>query len=486
MTMPTSIGRDYRFLIDGKLVPAQSGATAGVIDPATEETIAMVPSGDSRDVASAVEAADRAFPQWRATSVRERAAMCVALADLIDQHREELGELESRDTGSCIGPMTADVDKASATMRYFAGLAPELKGMTVPASTRGLHFTIRQPYGVVAGIAAFNHPLMFAAAKMTAPLIAGNTVVLKPPPQAPLTTLVLGELAASVFPPGVFNIVSGEGSDVGESLVADPRVRRITLTGSVPTGKAVMRSAADNLADVTLELGGKNPLIVFPDAEVDAAARGAIKSMNFGWQGQSCGSTSRILVHDSLHDAFVQRLVELVEDMRVGSPQDPDTEIGALVSRAQYDRVLGAIDDAIEDGATLLTGGKRPADQPRGFYVEPTVFDGVTEAMRIFTYEIFGPVLSIVTWSDEQEVIRLANATDFGLTANLYTNDLATILRVLPEIDAGFVWVNGQGEHFLGLPYGGVKQSGIGTEEGLEQLLSFTQTKSVSLLTLPT
>ncbi|MDZ7914872.1 MAG: aldehyde dehydrogenase family protein [Rhodococcus sp. (in: high G+C Gram-positive bacteria)] len=483
--MAISSVRDYRLLIDGKLVPAQSGSTAEVIDPATEEVLATVPSAGAEDVRAAVDAADRAFVSWRETSIQDRAAMVLRLADLIDEHRDELGELESRDTGSCIGPMTLDVDKAAGTYRYFAGLAPELKGMTVPASTRGLHYTVRVPYGVVAGIAAFNHPLMFAAAKTAAPLIAGNTVVLKPPPQAPLTTLVLGELAASVFPPGVFNIVSGEGSEVGQELVADPRVRRISLTGSIPTGKAVMRSAAEHLADVSLELGGKNPLLVFPDADLDAATTGAIKSMNFGWQGQSCGSTSRVLVHESLHDEFCRVLVEKVRAMRIGSPQDPSTEIGALISQAQYDRVLGAISDAVEDGAVLLTGGQRPADQPRGFYVEPTVFDGVTEKMRIFSYEIFGPVLSIMTWSDEDEAVRLANATDFGLTANLYTNDLPTALRVIPRIDAGFVWVNGQGEHFLGLPYGGVKQSGIGSEESLEQLLSFTQTKSVSLLTLP-
>jgi betaine-aldehyde dehydrogenase len=282
----------------------------------------------------------------------------------------------------------------------------------------------------------------------------------------------------------VLNIVTGDGAELGEALVADRRVSRISLTGSVPTGKAVMRAAADRLADVTLELGGKNPLIVFSDADAEKAARGAIRAMNFAWQGQSCGSTSRVLVHESLHDEFCDRVTRLLSGMRIGSPQDPETQIGALISRVQYDRVLDYIALGREEGARLLTGGRRPPGLDKGFYVEPTVFDGVTEDMRIFREEIFGPVMAVTAWNDEDDAVRLANAVDYGLTANLYTNDLPTVLRVMPRLEAGFVWVNGLGEHFLGLPFGGVKQSGLGREEGLEQLLSFTQSKSVSLLTL--
>jgi betaine-aldehyde dehydrogenase len=474
----------YRMLIGGRLTGAATGEMASVIDPATEEELATVPDGGKQDAATAVDAASAAFPEWRATPLPERAAACTRLADVIMENQSELGELESRDTGNCIGPMTGDIGAGARTLRYFAGLAPELKGMTVPASGRGVHFTVREPYGVVVGIAAFNHPFLFATAKIAAPLVAGNTVVLKPPPQAPLTSLALAELAAGVFPPGVLNIVAGQGAELGEALVADRRVSRITLTGSVPTGKAVMRAAADRLADVTLELGGKNPLLVFPDSDPEVAARGAIRAMNFAWQGQSCGSTSRVLVHESLHDAFCHHVVSLLADMRIGSPQDPATQIGALISRAQYDRVLGYVSVGREEGARLLTGGQRPPGQQKGFFIEPTVFDQVTEDMRIFREEIFGPVMAVTAWTDEDDAIRMANTGDYGLTANLYTNDLPTILRVLPRLEAGFVWVNGLGEHFLGLPFGGVKQSGLGREEGLEQLLSFTQSKSVSLLTL--
>jgi betaine-aldehyde dehydrogenase len=477
-------GGTYRMLIGGQLTEAANGGQAVVIDPATEEELARVPDGRKQDAAAAVDAASAAFPAWRATPARERAGACTRLAGLIMDNQSELGELESRDTGNCIGPMTGDIGAGAGTLRYFAGLAPELKGISVPASDRGLHFTVREPYGVVVGIAAFNHPFLFAMAKIAAPLVAGNTVVLKPPPQAPLSSLALAELAAGIFPPGVLNIVTGEGAELGEALVADRRVSRITLTGSVPTGKAVMRAAADRLAEVTLELGGKNPLLVFPDADAETAALGVIRAMNFAWQGQSCGSTSRVLVHESLHDEFCGHLVRLLAGMSIGSPQDPRTQIGALISRIQYDRVLDYIAIGQEQGARLLTGGGRPPGQEKGFYIEPTVFGGVTEDMRIFREEIFGPVLAVTAWSDEDEAVRLANAVDYGLTANLYTNDLPTVLRVMPRLEAGFVWVNGLGEHFPGLPFGGVKQSGLGREEGLEQLLSFTQSKSVSLLTL--
>lgn len=475
---------NYRMLVGGELVEASNGGVSGVIDPATEDEIARVPDADETDAKVAVEAASGAFLSWRATPPAQRAAAVNRLADAIAGHKEALGELESHDTGACIGPMTNDISTAITRYRYFAGLAMELKGISVPASDRGFHFTVREPFGVCVGISAFNHPFLFASAKIAAPLIAGNTVVLKPPPQAPLTSLALAEIAADILPPGVLNIVSGESVALGQALVADPRVRRISLTGSVPTGKAVLSTAADHLADVTLELGGKNPLLVYPDADIDAAVRGAIRAMNFGWQGQSCGSTSRVIVHESVHDEFCLRLVEELRGMRIGSPQDPATQIGAMISRVQYDRVLRYIEIGTLEGARLLTGGRRPPGHDRGFFVEPTVFDEVTEDMRIFREEIFGPVMALTTWSDEEEAIRIANLGDYGLTANIYTNDLATVLRVLPRLDAGFVWANGLGEHFLGLPYGGVKESGIGREEGLEQLLSFTQEKSVSLLPL--
>jgi betaine-aldehyde dehydrogenase len=476
--------KTYSMLIDGSLVGSSSGNVVASIDPATEETIAFVPDGTPDDARAAVSAADAAFQGWRRVPPADRAARARELAAVLRASTDELALLESRDTGSPITPMAADVGSGAARLDYFAGLVTELKGTTVPASADGLHYTVREPYGVVARIAPFNHPIMFAASRVAAPLVAGNTVVLKVPPQAPLTGLRLAELAKDVFPPGVLNIINGDGPNVGRALVADRRVKRIGLTGSVATGTSILRESAEHLAEVTLELGGKNPLIVFPDADVEQSAAGAVRAMNFGWQGQSCGSASRVFVHDTLFEPFCAHVVEQVGRIRQGDPTDPATTMGAMISQAQYERVLDYIEVGSAEGARLLVGGGRPPGKrfERGYFIAPTVFVDVKPDMRIAQEEIFGPVMSVLTWSDEEEVIAAANDVDYGLTANLYTNDLATAMRVIPRLEAGFVWVNGAGEHFQGLPFGGYKHSGIGREECLEELLSYTQLKSVSIL----
>ena len=346
-----------------------------------------------------------------------------------------------------------------------------------------LNYTVREPLGVVARIVAYNHPLMFAGVKIGAPLAAGNTVVVKAAEQAPLSALKMAELIGGLFPPGVLNVLTG-GRACGEALSTHPRVRKITLIGSVPTGRAIMRAAADTLKPVLLELGGKNALIAYPDADLDRLADGVVRGMNFTWAGQSCGSTSRAFLHESIHDAVLDRVVALIgERHRPGSPTEFATTMGPLVSRAQFDRVLGYIASAHEDGARLVTGGKRPADPSlaRGFFVEPTVFADVTPIMRIAREEIFGPVLAVFRWRDEDALYRDVNAVEYGLTASIWTRDLVTAHRAAARVEAGYVWINNAGPHFPGAPFGGFKQSGIGREESIEELMEFTQLKNVNV-----
>ncbi|MPZ26712.1 MAG: aldehyde dehydrogenase family protein [Micromonosporaceae bacterium] len=474
----------FTLTIGGEPVAASDGRTESCLDPSTGAVFAAAPVASEADCAAAVGAAAAAVPGWRDTPVTDRAQRLRTLARTLREQADSLSTLESTDCGNPIRTSRNDIEYAAAGLEYFAGIGLELKGDTIPVTAGGWHLTRWEPYGVVLRITAFNHPLMFAASRIAAPLLAGNSVVLKPAPQAPLSTLVLGRIAAEILPPGVLNVLNGPGPTVGARLAADPRVRRIGVTGSVGTGRAVLRTAAATMAQVSLELGGKNPMIVFPDADPVAAADAAVEAMNFGWQGQSCGSTSRLLVHRSLVGAVTERVVERVRELRVGPALDPATGMGPLISRAHQRRVLGFLDEAVAAGARALTGGGRP-DRPElagGFYVEPTVFDAVRPELRIATEEVFGPVLSILGWDDEQQALQQANATPYGLTACLWTNDLDRVLRLVPLLEAGYVWVNGRGQHWLGLPFGGYKDSGLGREEGIEELRSYSQLKSVSLL----
>ena len=344
--------------------------------------------------------------------------------------------------------------------------------------------TLRQPYGVVGRIIPFNHPLGFAASRIAPALVTGNTIVIKPSEQSPLSASLLGELCAEHLPPGTVNIVTG-GRETGEALVRHPRVKRIAFIGSAATGMAIQRAAAEvAVKHVTLELGGKNPLIVWPDADLDKAVAAAVSGMNFGWQGQSCGSTSRLMLHEDIHDVFVERLLERVRRMRVGHPLSEGVTMGPINSRAQYEKVLSYIDLGRAEGASLVHGGKRPEGDgfERGFWVEPTVFTGVTMAMRLAREEIFGPVLAILKWGDEDDVIAQANAVDLGLTASIWTRDLNRALHAARNLQAGYIWVNGVGTHFRGVPYGGFKNSGVGREEGLDEMLSYTEVKAVNIL----
>ena len=471
-----------RLFIGGTWWDSQSGRSFPTYNPATGEVLGHVPLADAGDVDRAVRAAFDAFPGWAATPGSERGARLRALAALLREHRDELARLDALNSGNVISGMRRDVEWAADSLDYFAGLIPELKGEVLPTEATGFAYTVREPFGVVAKINPYNHPLRFAAEKLAAPLAAGNTVVLKPPEQAPLSSLVLGQLLHGIFPPGVVNTVTGDAT-TGEALVRHPLVRRIALIGSVEAGRAVMRAASDQLKMVTLELGGKNPLILFPDVAPDAAADAAVGAMNFNRAGQSCSSTSRVFVHRRLHDAFVAALLQRIAALRLGPPEAEESQVGCLISREQYQKVLSYVEAGRREGARLLWGGGPPEDAALrgGFFVSPTVFDDVRPTMRIAQEEIFGPVLSILTWDDEDDMIRQVNDVIYGLSAAIYTHDTARAHRLARRIEAGYIWVNIPGGHALGAPYGGIKQSGIGREECLDELLSYTQVKSIRM-----
>jgi 2-formylbenzoate dehydrogenase len=480
------LDREWLLVIGGRGVPARSGRVFADESPATEEAIATVPDGDAADVDAAVEAAGPAARAWRRVPARERGALVAELARVLEEHADELTLLDAIDGGHPVTAMHTDVAIAASMLRLFAGLAIELKGSTIPATAEHLHLTVREPFGLVGRIIPFNHPLMFAAGKIAAPLVAGNAVILKPPESAPLSALRIGELFAPVLPPGVLSVVVGDGPAAGRAVARHPAIRRIGFIGSDATGRSIQRDAADaGVKDVTLELGGKNALIAFPDADPDQVASGAVAGMNFARSsGQSCGSTSRLLLHESIADEVLDHVVRRMAAIRVGSPLDPATEMGTMASRAQYDKALRYIGVATGEGTEVLAGGGRPAglEHERGLFIAPTLLGGVRPDMRIAREEVFGPVLSVMTWKDEDEAVEIANGVDYGLTGSVWTNDIRRAHRVASALDAGYLWINGSSTHFPGVPFGGVKLSGVGREESLDELLSYTQLKTVNIM----
>ena len=473
-----------RMLIGGELVESKDGDWLESINPADESPLGRVPMGSAADMTAAVEAAEKAQPAWAALSMAQRAGFIHKLGDAILARTEEIARIESLDTGNTIGPMRRDVNTAVDRMRFAAGLAYEIKGETVPATPGNIHMTIRQPYGVVGRIIPFNHPIGFAASRIAPAIITGNTMVIKPSEQSPLSASILGEICKAVLPPGVVNIVTG-GRETGEALVRHPRVKRIAFIGQPTSGMAIQKAAAETaVKHVTLELGGKNPLIAFEDADLDKVAACAVGGMNFGWQGQSCGSMSRILLHESIHDRVVERILERVRKIKVGHPLDPQTNMGPINNKAQYHKVLSYIDLGRNEGGKLLHGGGIPKGDEfkRGFWVEPTVFGDMNMSMRLAKEEVFGPVMSIFKFHDEAEAVQMANAIELGLTAAVWTNDINRALRVAQSVQAGYVWVNAVGQHYRGVPYGGFKNSGTGREEGISELLSYTEEKVINIV----
>lgn len=454
--------------------------------PGSGRALGQVARASATDAEAAIAAARAGFRTWRDVRPMERARILREIAALVRAHARELALIDAADCGNPVTAMVGDAAIASAQLDFFAGLVTEMKGASIPMGPDAVNFSLREPLGVVAKILPFNHPFMFCAGKIAAPLAAGNSVIVKPPEQSPLSSLRFAELIEGLLPPGAFNLLPG-GREAGSVLASHPDIAMVSLIGSVATGKAIMRAAAETIKPLLLELGGKNALIAYPDADPEEVATAMAAGMNFTWCGQSCGSTSRAMIHESIYDAVLARVPAACAAYRPGDPTDPATTMGAIVSRPQYERVLDFIASAKAEGARLVTGGGRPAGPglDEGFYVEPTVFADVTPAMRIEREEIFGPVLAVSSWNDEAAMIARVNAVEYGLTCSIWTEDLTRAHRTASRVEAGFVWINEVSKHFLGAPFGGVKQSGLGREECLAELLAYTQEKNIHVRLRP-
>ncbi|MDW3204395.1 MAG: aldehyde dehydrogenase family protein [Alphaproteobacteria bacterium] len=459
-----------------------AGRERDIRSPSDGTVLATIRDADLSDLSSAVDAAKAAQSAWRRAGPGARGAALRQAAARLRDHAEELALIDALDSGNPITGMRFDVGLGATLIDYFAGIATEAKGETIPQRDGKITYVTREPLGVVARLVAFNHPLLFAAAKMAAPLAAGNAVIVKPSEETPLSALRMAELIADIFPPGILSVLTG-GAELGSAICGHRCISAVSLIGSVQTGKAVLRGGADTLKRTQLELGGKNALVICPDADIDAAIAGAVKGMNLGWTaGQSCGSTSRVLVHQSLHDRVVDGIAQAFDKVRVGDPTDDATEMGCLSTARQYEKVCGFIEQAVSEGAVLAAGGE-PSSVPKGgYFVRPTLVTGLKPQMRIAREEVFGPVLSVLSWQDEDEMLDVVNGLDVGLTASVWTRDLDTAMRLTDRIQAGYVWVNDSSDHYLGAPFGGVKSSGIGREECLEELLAYTEQKTVTIV----
>jgi acyl-CoA reductase-like NAD-dependent aldehyde dehydrogenase len=474
-----------RNLIDGKLVESESGGWKESLNPADETVVGRAVLGTREDMNRAIDAAMKAWPAWAERDVDERADILVEFSRRLEERYEELARIEVRDSGNTLKPTLHAMQEISKTIKFYAGLAPAMRGETIPATARHLHMTILEPYGVVGRIAAYNHPALFSVARTVAALAVGNAVVVKPPETSPLSVQVLGEVAREVFPAGVFNIVNGRGAEVGDALVRHPDVKRLALIGSVPTGCAIQRAAAEvAVKHVTLELGGKNPMIIFPDADPKKAATSAIKGMNFSWQGQSCGSNSRVLIHRDIYEEVVALITEQVAGLRLGDPLSLDTDMGPINNSRSYAHVTSFFDSEQTKGARLMTGGKRPegAQFEKGYWAEPTVYADVRASMRLWREEVFGPIMALSPWNDYETMIEQANDTSYGLSAAIWTNDITNAIRTARRLRAGSIFVNGSNTHFVGMPWGGFKNSGIEREEGIEEMRSYLETKALNIM----
>lgn len=474
-----SLRIENRLLIDGELV--YSKETFENECPSTNEVLAEVPIASPDQVDEAVQAANEASEEWRQVDVFGRQERVREFAELLLDHQAELTNLDVADNGSSISRMKFDVEKGAKNLKYYAGLATELKGETIPTGPENHDFSQREPYGAVAGVIPFNHPAMFVCEKIAPAVVAGNGVVIKPSEFTPLSALYIGHLVeqSDLFPEGLINIVTGF-AETGQALTEHEDVGLISMVGGVETGKAIMRSASTHLAPVLLELGGKNPFVVFPDADVEKAVDGLQGAMSLPWQGQSCGSATRLLVHEDAYDDIVPELVERVSGLDIGDPFDESNTMGTVVSEPQFERVVEYIEQAKAEGAEVLAGGNVVEDHDSGYFVEPTIFS-VTPDMTIAQEETFGPVLSVLTWSDYGEMVEIANDVDYGLAASIWTNDLNTAHRAADDIEAGYVWVNQHGRHYIGAPFGGYKESGIGNKEDLGELLDHTRVKNINI-----
>jgi betaine-aldehyde dehydrogenase len=471
---------EVKLHIGGRYVEAASGRTFETLNPATGQSLATVHEADAADVDRAVQAARAGFAEWSRMSGAARGRVLRRAAELLRARRDELARLEVLDTGKPIAEaIGVDVDSGADCLEYFGGLAASLSGEHIDLGSAFV-YTRREPLGVCAGIGAWNYPLQIACWKSAPALACGNAMVFKPSELTPVTASRLAEVFAEAgLPDGTFNVVQG-AAETGRALVRHQGVAKVSLTGEVGTGKQVMAEAAATLKHVTMELGGKSPLIVFADADLENAVRAAMMA-NFYTQGEICSNGTRVFVERALHNRFIETLVGRVERMKVGDPLDPKTEVGALISAEHRDRVEGYVAAGKAAGAKLLCGGTRPEDPvlAGGFFLEPAVFDRCSDEMSIVREEIFGPVMSVLTFEDEDEVIRRANDTPFGLSAGVFTRDLARAHRVIAKLEAGTCWINNYNVTPIEMPFGGVKQSGIGRENGTAAIQHYSQLKSV-------
>jgi len=469
-----------RLFIDGQWVDAASGATYPTINPATEEPITPIAEARAEDVDRAVKAARKAFVEgaWSRLSAADRGRILWRMGDLLEKHLQEVAELETLDAGKTITETTrVDVPLAADCFRYFAGWTTKIEGETIPVRAPAFGYTLREPLGVVGQIIPWNFPLLMAAWKVAPALAAGNCVVLKPAQQTPLTALRLAEISQEAgLPPGALNVLPGKGSVAGTALVEHPGVDKIAFTGSTEVGQDIMRRASGTLKKLTLELGGKSPNIVFADADIEAAVRGASNGIFYN-KGEVCTAGSRLFLEEGLHDAFLDRLQAQAGKLTQGDPLDPKTRLGPQVSQDHMNRVLSYVEKGKAEGARLVCGGARAPG--RGWFVRPTIFDDVRGDMTIAREEIFGPVLSVIRFRDLDDVLKAANDTLYGLAAAVWTRDIKKAHRAARALQAGTVWINTYGLYDSAMPFGGYKMSGFGRELGEHGLMEYTQTKSV-------
>ncbi len=474
-----------KMLVAGDWQDSSSGAVTPVLDPSTNQVIGQVPRGSREDARAAVEAARTALesPEWRDMDSAKRGRILVKLTTLIRESSEELAKLETLNEGKTLRESKGDVAWAARAFEYYSGWADKIEGETIPVPPKRLDYTVREPLGVTIHIVPWNYPIALASRSVAPALAAGNTVVLKPSELTPLTTLKLGELASKAgLPKGVMNVVTGAGADIGSALVSNRDVDGIVFTGSLETGRQVMEAASKNVTRVQLELGGKNPHIVFPDADLPRAVR-SVKDGIFTNAGQMCWAGSRAFIHESIYDGFVKDLVAKTKTLKLGPGMEDASEMGPLVSKQRQETVLGFVKDGVEEGARLLAGGKKPAEPSlaNGNFVEPTIFENVTGDMKIGCEEIFGPVLSIAKFSTLDEVVKTANETEYGLYGGVWTSNLKTAHEVASRLQVGVVAINEYLVTFPQTPFGGYKESGIGHENGTRSLEFYTRTKNVSI-----
>lgn len=484
-TDPFALAKELsgKHLINGALVAAVSGQTFDVVNPATGQVVAQAAKGDAADVDAAVAAAVAAQKEWKRRPARERGKLVAECGRRLTEHTEELARLVALETGKALRTESrVEAGVLADAFVFYGGLASELKGESVPFNPDMLTVTVREPIGVVGAIIPWNVPLMLMALKIAPALVAGNTVVVKSAEEAPLTVLRVCQILNDVLPPGCFNMLSGFGPDCGAPLVAHKDVGKITFTGSVETGKIVYKTAAERLIPVTLELGGKSPMIVMGDADLDRAVGGAISGMRFTRQGQSCTASSRIYVHADLHDAFVAKLTEKVNALKMGDPLDEATDIGTIISRDQYEKVKGYVEAGIKAGGTANACSALPTDPAlaKGLFLQPVIFTDIARNAPPAREEIFGPVCCIFKFTDYEDVITEANNSEYGLAATIWTRDLRTAMNAAQRLEAGFVQVNQNLVVQPNLSYGGIKASGLGKEATLEAMLEhFTEKKTI-------